>query len=64
MERRLIEEKDPDKLADLYCEVYKMMDVGEEWTHESAYNLLFYWLKRQPDLCYLMEKDGKMLRRH
>ena len=58
---RLIREKDLDKLAEIYTETYRIFDVGEEWTKKSSYDLLDYWLKRQPDLCFLAEYQGEMV---
>jgi ribosomal protein S18 acetylase RimI-like enzyme len=58
---RPIEKKDLDKLAEIYAQVYAKFDVGEKWTKESSYKLLEYWLKRQPDLCFLIEYERKVV---
>ncbi len=54
---RCMTERDLDRLAEVYTEVYNVFDVGEEWTKKSSRDLLDYWLKRQPDLCFLAEYD-------
>lgn len=58
---RDITRRDLDKLSEIYAETYKVFDVGEEWTKESSYNLLDYWLKRQPDLCFLAEYNERVV---
>jgi len=58
---RNITKKDLDKLAEIYTETYKVFEVGEKWTKKSSYGLLEYWLKRQPDLCFLAEYNGKIV---
>ena len=55
---RNIDEIDLVSLAKLYVKVYSNLDVGEKWDYQSAYKLLFYWFKRQPDLCFLAEYNG------
>ncbi len=58
---RQITEKDLDKLAEIYTEVYRVFDVGEKWTTNKAKILFEYWLKTQPDLCYCAELGGKLI---
>lgn len=58
---RNITKEDLNELAGIYSEVYHVFDVGEKWTRESAYNLLRYWLERQPDLALLAEYNGKIV---
>jgi len=58
---RKIQKKDLNKLSDVYDEVYKHFDVGERWTKKSAYKMLEYWLKRDPDLAFLAEYDGTIV---
>lgn len=58
---RLIRRNDLDHLAQIYSEVYKVFDVGEHWTKESAHKLLKYWLTRQPDLAFLAEIDNNIV---
>ncbi len=58
---RQIEQRDLDKLSEIYSEAYRVFDVGERWTKDSAYKLLNYWLERQPDLSFVAEIDGKVV---
>jgi GNAT superfamily N-acetyltransferase len=58
---RRIQKEDLNKLSEVYSEVYRLFDVGERWTKKSAYKLLAYWLKRDPDLTFLAEYDGKIV---
>lgn len=56
---RPMEKKDLDKLSDIYVEVYTAFDVGEKWTKKTAYNLLEFWLRHQPDLAFVAEYEGE-----
>ncbi len=56
---RLMQESDLNTLARIYCEVYRVFDVGEQWDEASAYKLLDYWLHKQPDLAFVAEVDAK-----
>jgi len=58
---RLVKEEDLDDLAKLYLKVYTHFDVREKWDFDSAYKLVSYWFKRQPDLCFLSELKGKIV---
>jgi GNAT superfamily N-acetyltransferase len=60
---RKIENKDLDKLAEIYNKIYspEVFDIGEKWTKDSAYTMLKYWLKREPDLAFLAEYDKKIV---
>lgn len=58
---RPVEDKDIEKLADIYVATYEHFDVGERWSRESAADLLRYWLKRQPDLAFLAEEDNNIV---
>ncbi|MFZ5955672.1 MAG: GNAT family N-acetyltransferase [Nanoarchaeota archaeon] len=58
---RQIKKDDLDTLAQIYTEVYEVFDIGEKWTKETAYPMLEYWIKKQPDLCFLCELDGKIM---
>lgn len=55
---QLLGETDVDDLAQVYADAYAAYDIGEPWTKEAAEKLLRYWLKRQPDLCFMAEIDG------
>ena len=61
MNIRPIQDNDLDELAQIYTQTYTFFDVGERWTKETSYDMLRYWLKRQPDLCFLAERDIKMV---
>lgn len=58
---RLAKEEDLEKLAAIYEEVFRVFDVGEEWTKEAAYKLLKYYFDRYPDLAFVAEYDGKVV---
>lgn len=58
---RLIKKEDLDALAEVYAFVYKVFNSGENWTAESAKEMLNYWLEKQPDLAFLAESDGKIV---
>lgn len=60
---RKIENKDLKKLAEIYNQIYSssIYDVGEKWTEESAHDMLDYWYKRNPELAFLAEFNGKIV---
>lgn len=58
---RLMQNSDLDSLSETYVEVYRVFDVGERWTKESAHKLLKYWLYRQPDLAFVAEYEDKIV---
>ena len=60
---RKIRLKDIDVLAEIYNQTYlpSVFDIGERWTKKSAYEMLNYWLKRNPELAFLAESDGKIV---
>ena len=58
---RLIEDGDLDNLAEVYALVYRVFNSGENWTKESAKEMLNYWLSKQPDLAFLAEYDGQIV---
>src|SRR3989344_6935492 len=60
---RRIDKTDLDTLAEIYTKVYSsdVFDVGERWTKRTAYELLFYWLKRNSELDFLMEDEKKII---
>jgi L-amino acid N-acyltransferase YncA len=57
---RAMKKKDLKKLSEIYSKVYEEFDVGEKWTPKKAYILLQYWLRRQPDLAFVAEENGKI----
>ncbi len=58
---RLMSKDDLKPLAAIYCRVYASFDVGEKWDEKSARDLLSYWLRRQPDLCFVAEYDNRVV---
>jgi GNAT superfamily N-acetyltransferase len=60
---RRISKDDMDELAEIYDQTYSpsVFDVGERWTKESAHKMLNYWLKRNSDLAFLAEDNGKIV---
>src|SRR5687768_3198077 len=58
---RIMTQEDLAVLADIYSEVYRVFDVGENWDKDSAYQLLEYWLHKQPDLSFVAEADEKIV---
>src|SRR3989304_4350667 len=58
---RLMHKSDLEKLSEIYAKVYDEFDVGERWTKKKSYELLEYWIKRQPDLSFVAEVDGKIV---
>lgn len=60
---RRIDKTDLDTLAEIYTKVYSsdVFDVGERWTKRTAYELLFYWLKRNSELAFLVEDEKKII---
>ncbi|MDO8627494.1 MAG: GNAT family N-acetyltransferase [Candidatus Diapherotrites archaeon] len=58
---RLMKKTDLSALAKMYAKVYTIVNMGENWTTGSAKKLLEYWLKKQPDLSFVAEFDGKIV---
>src|SRR3989338_10691483 len=60
---RRVKDNDLDVLAGIFNRTYSpsVFDVGEKWTKKSAYEMLKYWLKRTPDLCFLAEDEKEIL---
>ena len=56
---RLMHKKDLQPLAEAYVAAYEQQNIGEHWTIGTAKQLLAYWLKKQPDLAFVAECDGK-----
>ena len=56
---RLAKKEDIKYLAEIYKELYDNADIGENWTIESATNLLNYWYEKQGDLFFVAEECGK-----
>ena len=58
---RLAKKEDIKYLAEIYKELYDNADIGENWTIESATNLLNYWYEKQGDLFFVAEECGKVV---
>lgn len=55
-------EYDITPLADLYRSVYNAMDaLGERWTKPAARKFISHFYRRQPDLFFVAEVDGKIV---
>ena len=55
---RLVKKEDLKDLAIIYKELYDNVDIGENWSIETATNLLNYWYEKQKDLFFVAEEDG------
>ena len=51
---------DLKKLAPIYVDAYTSIDIGEDWTEETAYQLLKHLYETQPDLTFVLEVDGEL----
>jgi ribosomal protein S18 acetylase RimI-like enzyme len=58
---RSMRKKDIAKLAEIYTEVYRVFDTGEQWTKKQAYKFLSYLFKKQPDLTFVAEYDDEIV---
>ena len=58
---RPIQESDLQELSEIFAEVYRVFDVGERWTKETAHGLLSHWVKSQPDLAFAAEFEDKLV---
>ena len=58
---RPMNKNDLEQLSEVYVAVYKKFDVGEKWSKKAAYWLLRYWLRKQPDLAFVTEHNGKIV---
>ena len=58
---RLVRKEDIKDLAIIYKDLYDNVDIGENWTIESATNLLTYWYDKQKDLFFVSEEDGGVI---
>jgi len=52
---------DLSELAKIYVEVYQNFDVGEKWNKKTAYDLIAFWFKLQPDFCFVAEYENKIV---
>lgn len=53
-------EQDLPALGRAYVESFEAVDPSEEWTDDRAVALLKFIYTKQPDLSFLVEKDGKI----
>lgn len=58
---RRMRQADTTHLAAIYSAVYERFQTGEHWTLQTAKKMLQYWLKKQPDLAFVAECDGKLV---
>lgn len=56
---RLAKMSDIDDLAIIYKDLYDNANIGEIWTIEKSKELLLYWYKKQSDLFFVAEENGK-----
>jgi len=61
MKIRLMKKKDLKELAKTYTRAYQIYNKWEHWNGERSYALLSYWLKRQPDLAFVAEYNGRVV---
>lgn len=52
---------DLDALADIYADSLTGAPGEERWSQKSAREFLAMWLKRQPDLFFVAEVDGRIV---
>lgn len=48
----LVQEKDIEKLAEVFARSFTEFDKEKPWDKEHAYEYLKYWFKKQPDLFF------------
>lgn len=53
--------KDLQILSEIYTIAYNSINIGENWTSESAYKLIEFLYKDQPDLFFIAEEGGAEL---
>ena len=56
-----MKKSDLNILSEIYVEVYRVSDVGENWTKKTAYNLLNHLFNLQPDFCFVAEYKNKIV---
>ena len=56
---RIVEKADIKLLAKIYKDLYDNVDIGENWSIDSAIALLNYWYEKQKDLFFVAIEDGK-----
>ncbi|MBU1245743.1 MAG: GNAT family N-acetyltransferase [Nanoarchaeota archaeon] len=58
---RNAKKEDIKELAKIYSQTYTKKYSGEKWTTKQAEKYLNHMLKKQPDLAFLAEIDGKIV---
>jgi hypothetical protein len=57
---RLIIHSDIPEVAKVFVDSFREVDPSEEWTTPKAEALIGFFLKVQPDLAFLIERDGRV----
>lgn len=58
---RLTEQDDLAYLGVIYTKAYNSLNIGENWTDQTATTLLQHFYKDQPDLFFTAEEDGAIV---
>lgn len=58
---RLAKVDDLKPLAEIYVIAYNILEIGENWDKESAFELIKFLFEDQPDLFFVAEDDGKII---
>lgn len=58
---RRMRKQDIPQLSPMYVRAYRIYRKWERWNAKAANRLFTYWLKRQPDLAFVAETDGKVV---
>jgi len=61
MNIRLAKKEENSQIADVYMRAFNGADYGEDWTIDRSEEFMRFWLKIQPDLFFVAEKDGKVI---
>ncbi len=61
LEIRPTDEKDLSTLSGIYVEAYNPLNIGEEWTDQTALRMLKHFYEVQPDLFFTAEEDGEII---
>lgn len=54
---RLIKENDLECIAQIYCDSYNSLDIGEHWNIQSANKLMHFFYSSQSDLFFCAESN-------
>lgn len=58
---RLVTQEDLQSLSKTYTVAYNALNIGENWTPETAHKLIKYLFEDQPDLFFAAEVDSKVV---